>query len=167
MAIHGVVRTDNMHGTAFGGDLVSVLYQASSANADVDNGCFCVPGAYKTGEREVRLATAPAANTAVSALALIASEEVDSDKKYNTLAEFYNKAGSVARGYKLHPGDMFSLTKEALSIGSSVTPTVGTSILECQADAKGLLVNSATSGSTKIADLVAIEGDWLVFRVVD
>lgn len=164
MANHGIVRTDNMHGTVFGADLVSVRVATA-----IDNGNFCVPGAYETGAREVRAAATPAANSALASLVLVASEEVITDKKYDTLADFYNEVGTIARGYKLNVGDMFSLSADAFETKSGVTATVGTSILEAQAKTKGLLVNSATSGSTKIADLVAIEteGDitWYVFRV--
>lgn len=166
MAKHGIIRTDNMHGTVFGGDLVSGLYKVSGTATAIDNGCFVVPGAYATGEREVRVCATPAVDTAVAALAIVASEEVDSAKKYNSLADFENKAGDIIRCYKLKSGDIFSVTEEALYIASTVTPTVGTSILEAQAAVKGSLVNSLTSGSTKIADLIAIEGDWYVFRVV-
>lgn len=169
MANHGIVRTDKMQGTVDGAALVSVKYSPSNTDTAIDNGNFCVPGAYATGEREVRLGATPAANTALSALVLIASEEVVKTTKYNTLGEFYNEAGKVARGYKLISGNEFSLTADAFTTGDSVTPTVGTSILEAQAGIKGLLVNSATSGSTKIADLVAIEDEgatkWYVFRI--
>lgn len=166
MAKHAIVRTDNMHGTVFGADLVSGIYKVSGVATAIDNGCFVVPGAYATGEREVRVCATPAVDTAVAALALVASEEVDTSRKYNALADFENKAGDIIRCYKLKSGDIFSVTAEALSVASDVTPTVGTSILEAQAAVKGKLVNSGTQGSTKIADLVAIEGDWFVFRVV-
>ena len=166
MAKHGVIRTDSMVGTDIPKYLVTGIYQPSGTNTAIDNGNFVVPGAYATGERELRVCTTPAANTALGKLAIVASEEVDKTKKYNALADFTNEAGATLRCYLLESGDMFSLTAEALNIGSSVTPTVGTSILEAQAGTKGNLVNSATSSTTKIADLIAIEGDWYVFRVV-
>lgn len=166
---HGVVRTDLMHGTVYGGGLVSVKYAPSGTNTAIDNGNFCVPGAYIEGEREVRAGATPAANTPLGSLVLIASEEVNKDKKYNSLADFENKAGDICRGYTLETGEYFSLTADCFEKGSDVTPTVGTSILEAQAKTKGLLVNAATSGSTKIASLVAIETQgattWYVFRV--
>lgn len=165
MAKHGVVRTDSMIGTDIPKYLVTGIYKVSSTNTAIDNGNFVVPGAYVTNERELRLCTTPTAATAVSALAIVASEEVDKTKKYNALADFTNEAGATLRCYMLHSGDVFSVTAEAIAIGSGITPTVGTSILEAQAGVKGNLVNSATTSTTKIADLIAIEGEWYVFRV--
>ena len=171
--MHGIFRSDAMLGTTVAPYTVSVRYAPSSTNTAIDNGCFVALGAYETGSREVRVGATPTANTALKSLAVIGSPEVDKTVKYNTLGNFENKAGDVATGYKLHEGDSFSLTADAFDIAvvseTAITPTVGTSILEAQAGVKGILVNSATSGSTKIADLVAIETDgattWYVFRV--
>ena len=170
MAKHGIVRTDNLHGTKDGADLVSIRYKESSVNVAIDNGNFCTIGAYETGEREVRVGGKPAANTSIHNLCLIASEEVDKAKAYTALGDFENKAGAICRGYKVDSHGFFALTEEAFEKGVGVTPTVGTSILEAQAKTKALLVNAATSGSTKIADLVAIEASggetWYVFETL-
>lgn len=80
MAKHGIVRTDNLHGTKDGADLVSIRYKESSANVAIDNGNFCTIGAYETGEREVRVGGKPAANTSIHNLCLIASEELTRQK---------------------------------------------------------------------------------------
>lgn len=169
MAKHGIVRTDNMNGTFDGACLVSLRYKPSNVETAIDNGNFVVIGALETAEREVRIASTPAANSALNTLALVASEEVDKTKKYNTLADFQNEAGAVLRGYTLVSKHFFSLSADAFKIDTGVTPTVGTSILEAQAGTKGLLVNEATSGSTKIANLYAIENEgdtkWYVFEI--
>ena len=157
MAKHGIVRTDNMSGIFDGADLVTLRYKVAGAETAIDNGCFCTVGAFEDKQREVRAAGTPEADSALDSLALIASEEVDKSKKYGALADFENKAGALLRGYKLRKGHFFSLSAEAFDKAESVVPTVGTSILEAQAGVKGKLVNSATSGSTKIADLVRIE----------
>lgn len=164
---HGIVRTDKMFGTVVATGTASAKYLPSSTATAIDNGCFVVLGGYVSGEREVRTATTPAADSALATLALVASEEIDKTKKFDTLADFTNAAGSVIRTYVLHAGDEFSITADAFE--TSITPTPGTSILEAQAGVKGLLVNSPTASSTKIADLVAVETDgpvtWYVFRV--
>lgn len=166
---HGIVRTDNMQGTHDGANLVSVRYAPSNVKTAIDNGNFVVVGNLETGEREVRVGTTPAANTPLKNLALIASEEVDNTKKYDTLADFQNKAGAICRGYRPETNHIFSLTADAFEIGDGVTPTVGTSVLEAQAKTKAKLTASLTSGSTKIADLIAIETQgtvtWYVFQV--
>lgn len=164
---HGIVRTDKMFGTIVATGTASAKYLPSDVATEIDNGCFVVLGDYIIGEREVRKATTPAANSA--AVALVASEEVDKTKKFDTLADFTNKAGSVLRCYVLHTGDEFSITADAFTKEDGVTPTVGTSILEAAASVKGSLVNTPTASTTKIADLIAIEQDgpvtWYVFRV--
>lgn len=166
---HGIVRTDKMFGTTVATGTASAKYLPGNVATEIDNGCFVVLGDYVTDEREVRVATTPAANSDLGSLALVASEEVVKTKKYDTLGEFTNVAGSVVRTYILHAGDEFSITADAFTKDSSLTPTVGTSILEAQAGVKGLMVNSPTASSTKIASLIAIETDgpvtWYVFRV--
>ena len=165
---HGIFRSDNMAGTVNGAYLASAVYEPSSTPTAIDNGNFVVLGAYKDGEREVQTATTPAANTALAALAVVASDEVDTTKEYTALGDYTNEAGKVLKCYKLHEQDIFSLSTDAVAVGSGVTPAVGY-VLEAQAGTKGKVVASLTSGSTKIATLVAIETQgtttWYVFRV--
>ena len=155
--MHGIVRTDKMAGTNVASYCISVRYAPSGTATAIDNGNFAVPAGLVTGEREIYTASTPAANSALDALVLIASEPIDKKKKYNADGDFENAAGATCRAYRLHKGDIFSLSADAFTLGDGVTPTVGTSILEAQAGAKGLLVNSGTSGSTKIASLIAKE----------
>lgn len=158
---HAKVRTDNLTGTVFGGDLVSVKYQPSGVDAEIENGNLVKVGSLISGEREVRTATTPAANTALADIALIASEEVDKSVSHNTLDEFTNEAGAVCRGYRL-VGRFYSVTKEALDAAAAIE--VG-NIVELQAGTKAKVVASATSGSTKIGTIYAIEGDWYVIEI--
>lgn len=155
------VRTDNMTGTVFGGDLVSVKYRPSGADAAIENGNFVRVGALIEGEREVRAAETPAANTPLSQIALIASEEIVKSKKNNTLAEFRNEAGEIARGYRVVRG-YFSVSAEALDAAADIA--VG-NIVELQASTKAKVVKSLTSGSTQIGTVYALEGDWIVIEI--
>lgn len=155
MAKYACVRTDNMSGTTLGKNLVSVKF-----DGEIENGNIVVIGSLVSGEREVRTATTPAANSALRDLALIAAPEVVKDKKYNSLAEFINQKGDIVRAYRLVSGDIFSVTAEALA-GTAV---VG-SVIEAQAATKMKAVESLTTGSTKIGTVIAIEGEWIVIEV--
>ena len=143
--MYAYVRTDNMSGTTVAKDLASAKFYNGSAEADIENGNVVTLGAYLDGERELRKAMAPAANTKLRDLYLVATPEVVKDKTYYGLGEFINKKGEAIRCYRLTSGDIFSVTKEALS----GTAAVG-SLVEAQASTKLKVVTTATSGSTKI-----------------
>lgn len=164
---HAMFRSDNMEGTTDGKFLVSLYI---STDSGLDNGNVVKVGNLKAGEREVREYATPAATDALGDIAILGSEEVIKDKKYNTVGDFYNVKGSVARGYKLVPGDLFAVTADALSAASGYNYTPGTTIVELMAGNKLKAVDSLTSGSTKVGVLEAKEIDgaitWLVFRVV-
>lgn len=156
------VRTDNMSGTVLGKDLVSAKYKVSTTETAIENGNIVVIGGLLDGEREVRLASTPAVNSAFDTLALVASEEIVKDKQYNSLGDFENKAGDIIRCYRLRKGDIFSVTAEALS--GTLTNAVG-KIVEAQADTKMKVVASLTEGSTQIGKIIAVEGNWYVIEV--
>lgn len=164
---HAMFRSDNMEGTNDGKYLVSLYV---STEAGLDNGCVVKVGGYKSGEREVRSYTTPAANDALADIAILGSEEINKSKKYDLVGDFTNAYGSIARGYKLVRGDIFAVTKEALATADNYTFTVGTTICELQAGHKLKAADSVTSGSTQVGVLEAIEADgattWYVFRVV-
>lgn len=164
---HAMFRSDNMEGTTDGKFLVSLYI---STDAGLDNGNVVKVGALKSGEREVRTYTTPALNDALGDIAILGSEEVLKDKKYNTVGEFYNAKGTIARGYKLVPGDLFAVTADALNAVPEYTFTPGTTIVELMAGNKLNAVNELSSGATKVGVLEAKEIDgavtWLVFRVV-
>lgn len=155
------VRTDNLTGTVFGGDLVSVKYQPAGTDTEIENGNLVKVGALIAGEREVRVGTTPAASDTLADIALVASPEVDKTVPYNTLGDFINKAGDVIRGYRLVRG-FYSVTKEALDAAAEIA--VG-DIVELQAGTKAKVVKSATASSTKIGTVYAIEGEWIVVKI--
>lgn len=158
--MYAYVRTDNMSGTTVAKDLASAKFYNGSAEADIENGNVVTLGAYLDGERELRRATAPAANTKLRDLYLVATPEVVKDKTYYGLGEFINKKGEAIRCYRLTSGDIFSVSKEALA----GTPAVG-SLVEAQASTKLKVVAAATSGSTTVGKIMAIEGDYIVIEV--
>lgn len=164
---HAMFRSDNMESTHDGKYLVSLYI---STDGGLDNGCVVKVGALKSGEREVRAYSTPAATDSIDDIAILDTPEVDSTKAYNSIADFTNEKGSIARGRKLVKGDFFAVTADALEAADNYTYTVGTTIVELKAGTKLKAADSLTSGSTQIGTLEAKESDgavtWLVFKVV-
>ena len=159
MANHGIVRTDLMYGTDVREGLVSVKYMGDNGSTPtaIDNGNVLSVTALQTDEREIYVGAAVAANTAINDVVLIASPEVMYDERLRNLEDFYNEAGKACRGYRLHSGDIFSVTKDALA-GAS-TPAVG-DVVELAAGTKLSVVaaaTGATSGSTVVGKILAID----------
>lgn len=156
---HAMFRSDSMAGTVHGKNLASVRVPE-----DIDNGCIVAYGAYEEGEREVRTCAAPEADTPLNKIAILGSEEVDKEVKFDTVGGFYNKKGSVARGYIPEEVDVFSVTAEAVD----GTIKVG-SILEVQAGSHKMAAVDAATGATVVGVCEAVEQDgattWYVIRV--
>lgn len=152
MAIHSVFRSDALVATGASAGLYSVKYYDGTAYADIDNGRVVALDSLITGEREVWKAVKPAANTALNKIVVIGTPEVMYDERLRNLTDFYNEAGVVARGYALFGDGYFSVSADALT----GTAAVG-NIVELQADTKLKVVETATSGSTKVGEVVALE----------
>lgn len=159
MANHVMFRSDSLGGTTLGKYLASVRI-----TEDIDNGMLVVPGAYESGSREVRTYTTPAKDTPRSKLAILGSEEVDKAASYDTVGGFTNKKGSPARAYFLDDMGCFAVTAGAFD----VVPAVG-KIIEAQDSNKMKVVDTLTSGSTKIGECVEVQVDgattWYVIRI--
>lgn len=153
---YGIVRTDNMYGTDVRAGLVSVQYMGDNGSTptEIENGSVLKIDALISGEREVYVGGKVAADTAIGDVVLVASPEVMYDERKRNLDEFINEAGKDCRGYRLHSGDIFSVTKEAL-IGESA-PAVG-NIVELAAGTKLNVATSATGGSTVVGKIIAID----------
>lgn len=151
---YAVVRTDKMIGTDVRSELVSVRYQPSNVQTDIENGNVVKLGALETGSREIYKGDTPAANDDITAIVLVATPEVMYDERKRNLDEFINEAGTIARGYRLHKHDIFSVTKEALD--GAETPKVG-DVVELKAGTKlnvKAAATGATSGSTVIGSII-------------
>ena len=107
-------------------------------------------GALLDGEREIYAGADVAADTAITDVVLVASVETMYDERKKNLDEYVNEAGKTCRGYRLHHGDTFSVTAEALT----GTPAVG-SIVELAAGTKLNVAASATAGSTTVGTIIA------------
>lgn len=152
MAKHAVVRTDNMTGTDVRSQLVSIKYMGANGQTatEIDNGNVLKVGALLDGEREIYAGTDVAADTAITDVVLVASVETMYDERKKNLDEYVNEAGKTCRGYRLHHGDTFSVTAEALT----GTPAVG-SIVELAAGTKLNVAASATASSTTVGTIIA------------
>lgn len=161
---YAVVRTDLLAGTDVRSKLVSVRYAPSGTATAVENGNVVKLGALEAVDadhgvyqREIFAGATPAANDALSDIVLIATPELGYKVEEKPLDDFRNEAGRVARGYRLHNGDIFSVTKAALD-GAS-TPAVG-DVVELKAGTKlnvAAAGTGATSGSTVVGKIHHIE----------
>lgn len=139
---HAVVRLDLMSGTTDGSLLKSVKFYNNDAAAEIDNGQLVVLG--EREGREVYKATAPTATSKPKDLVLIASEELFYDEtRTHYLTEWVNEAGKICRGYVLHNGDDFSVTKEAFD----TTPEKG-KFVGFAADSTKIAVQAAADDKT-------------------
>lgn len=164
---YGVVRTDNMYGTDVRAGLVSIKYivttgegsAAQKTETAIENGSVLKVGALIDGEREIFEGTATAAGTALTDVVLVASPEVMYDERKRNLDEFINEAGKTCRGYRLHKGDIFSVTADALdfSTNEATDGKVG-SVVELKAGIKlNVKTGSATTNSTVVGKVIAID----------
>lgn len=156
MANHGVVRTDNLYGTDVREGLVSVEYLGANGSTptEIDNGNVLKLNGLKTGEREVFVGAAPAADDAIEDVVLVASPEVMYDERLHNLDDYTNEAGKICRGYHFHKGGFFAVTKDALD--GKASPAVG-DVVELKAGTKLNVAATATSGSTVIGKIHAVE----------
>lgn len=152
---YGIVRTDNMYGTDVRAALVSIKYMGEGGDTPtaIENGSVLKVGALIEGEREIYVGGAVAANDKVEDVVLVASPEVMYDERKKNLDEYINDAGKACRGYHIHSGDIFSVTKEALA-GAAV-PAVG-NIVELAAGTKLNVVTEAT-GATVVGTIIAVD----------
>lgn len=160
---HAVVRTDRMAGTDVRNMLISIKYVVTAGNVDtetaIDNGNVLKVGALMGDatngyEREIFKGSAPAANDALKDVVLVCSPEVMYDERLHNLDDFYNVAGKAARAYRLHEGDIFGVTKEALD--GVAAPAIG-NVVELKAGTKLNVAASATNGSTQVGKIIAID----------
>lgn len=170
---YAVVRTDNMYGTDVRAGLVSIKYIVETTEDEetvktetaIENGNVLKVGELIDAEREIYEGSAVAANTELTDVVLIATPEVVYDEHVRGLDKFINEAGKPCRGYHLHKGDVFSVTK--LALDGAAEPKKG-DIVELKAGTKLNVVTSATSGSTvvgKIIDDPETKGQYTYYAI--
>lgn len=165
--IHNVVRTDGMSGTKDSSLLRSAKYfvvdKDKFTETQIDNGMVVKIGELLTGEREIRKTTVPAVSTPIGEVGLVASPEYLVDERKRNLTDFTNEAGDPLRIYKFHSGDTFGCTEGCFD----TKPAVG-NIIELMAATTFKTVATATSGSTVIGEVIAIENEsGITYYVVE
>ncbi len=153
---YAVVRTDKMYGTTVGTGLVSVKYMGSDGEspAEIENGNVLKVKKLISGEREVYVGTDVVAGDNINDIVLIASPEVMYDERLKNFDEYINEKDKICRGYRLHTGDIFSVTKEALA--GVTSPAVG-DIVELAAGTKLNIAKTATASTTSVGTIIAID----------
>lgn len=156
---YSVVRTDNMAGTDVREALVSIEYLGADGETPtaIENGNVLKVGALKEGEREIYVGSDVAVDDALSDVVLVATPELVYDERLRDLDDFINVVGKPCRGYRLHKGGVFSVTKGAL-VGAE-EPAVG-DVVEFAAGTKLNVVaatTGATSGSTVVGTIIAVD----------
>lgn len=149
---YSVIRTDNMAGTDVRAKLVSVKYVADDAVTEIENGRVVKLDGLMEGQRETFKAVDVAANTPLHEVYIVASPEVMYDERKRSLDEFINETYKPARAYAMVHGQMFGLTADAFE----GTPAKD-AIVELAAGIKLKAVSSATSNSTTIGKIIAVE----------
>ena len=152
---YGIVRTDNMYGTDVRAALVSIKYMGEDGATPtaIENGSVLKVGALVEGEREIYVGGAVAADDKVADVVLVASPEVMYDERKKNLDEYINAAGKACRGYHIHSGDIFSVTKAALT--GEAAPAVG-NVVELAAGTKLNVVKDVT-GATVVGTIIAVD----------
>lgn len=164
MAKHAVVRLDRLSGTIDGSKLASVRIYDGTDPIEVENGNF-VHVTSDMDDREVFKATKMVAGDNKVTLGLVASVEIDPtlNTKYPNLEDFTNKAGTVARIYRMESNDVFSVTAEAFD----TVPVDGNYISVAAGETKMTVGTSATDA---FAECIAVETvgrrTYYVFKVL-
>lgn len=145
-----IVRLDNVGFTKNPARIKSAMYQPSGA---IENGMFVEIGGLLEGEREIHEVTVPTAKTV--SFGIVCTPELEYDENgYHGLETFENPADTPIRVGILGEGDIISMTAGAFD----VAPTVG-QFVELQAGIKGKVVDTPTSGSTQVGEVIAVESN--------
>lgn len=151
---HPIVRTDLMSGTVDGAQLRSVMYYDGEKTAEVENGAIVkLEGML---DREVFKGVAPKAGDELKDLVLIASPEIIYEKSNSNLEDFINPKDEPARGYRLHIGNIFSVTSDGFVVGEGAEVEKG-DVVEIVDGVKPTIAKTATEGNTKIGVVADID----------
>lgn len=163
---HAVIRTDLMAGTEDYGQLKSAKFYSGSDMVAIDNGNIVVLDGLVESEREIFKAVAPTATSKPSQLYVTAGVVLFYDESVRHYEdEWVNEAGKATRLYKLHDGDIFSVTADAFE----TAPTVGQFVefTATETTMKGAAVASATSFGKIVAIEKAARYTYYVIEVSD
>lgn len=154
-----VFRSDLMSGTDVSADLVSVRYCTEKSGdytpAEIENGSVVELVELEDGNREVWTATDTKATSKINDVVVIGTPELFYDERKKNLDEFVNEAGQISRGYRLRSGNIFSITKEGFK--TTLSKIEKGNIVELAAGSKLNVVSTATTNSTTVGKIIAVE----------
>lgn len=151
-----VVRTDKMAGQTLAPFLSSARFQVGGENTEIMNGSIVELKGLMEGEREIYLAETPNEASLMADLALVATPEVVADPRLKRLSDFINEAGSAIRCYRLHSGDIFSVSPDGIEGSASVGAAVSV----------GAGLKPVVGGSgTAIGSIIEIDNDFVVIQI--
>lgn len=153
---YAICRTDRMAGTTVPSMLVSARYMPSDTATAIENGNVIELKGLIEGERELFKGDTPAGASKVADCVLVCTPEVMYDERKKNLNEFRNEAGENLRCYRFHSGDVFSVTREALTGSPAKDSEV--------ALAAGTKLEVAGAG-TKVGKIIEEDGDYYVILV--
>ena len=113
-------------------------------------------GALLADEREVFIGEDVSKDDNLNEIVLVASPEIIYEEEKRNLDDIINEAGAPARGYRLHNGDIFSVTIEGLS--GTGTPKAG-NVVELKDGNKLGFAATLTSGSTQVGYILQTKKD--------
>lgn len=159
MANHVMFRSDSMAGTTLGQFLASLYI-----DTEIDNGMLVAVGNLKEGQREVKEISAISATTKIGNIAVLGSEEVDEEKAYNSVSDFTNKEGSIARGYILHDNGAYSVTAGAFE---GAAPAKGAKIYAKAGSNKHHTASDSDTVEIGVCEDIEVDGatTWYVIRI--
>lgn len=150
------VRLDKLAGTTVPTFLSSARFQVSGVDTEIMNGSIVELKNLMEGEREIYLAETPTESSLLENLALVASPEIMVDPRLRRLSDFINAAGEAIRCYRLHTGDIFSISKDGVDGDAAVGAVVA-----AQAGLKPM----AGGTGTVIGTIVEIDNEFVVIQV--
>jgi len=157
---HAIFRSDLLAGTDVGAYLGMGRYLGSDGATPtaIDNGNVVKIGDLIDSERDLRVYTTPAANTAIDQIGIIATPERFYDGLTHGVKDYENAEGMNLRVYLLTgmtSSSCFTVTADGFEIGTGLTPEKGW-VAELQAGTKLKLVATASSGSTVIGKVIGV-----------
>ena len=150
-----IVRTDKMAGQTLAPFLSSARFQVGGENTEIMNGSIVELKGLMEGEREIYLAETPTESSLMADLALVATPEVVADPRLRRLSDFVNEAGTAIRCYRLHSGDIFSVSHDGIEGSASVGASVSV----------GGLKPVVGGAGTVIGSIIEIDSDFVVIQI--
>jgi hypothetical protein len=155
-----IARKDKLL-AGYNGNLESVkIYDNAGTNkVEVTNGVFVVVEKLIVGERETKKARLASSADAGKDILFIHNSEIMYDERLNKLKDFRISADKVARAYRLHNGDIVTLTNDLFASATTSNGVVSHNLV-----VGDILIPTANGLLGKIG---ATAGSKVTFEVIE